>query len=447
MITEKNYNNISKKVYDLDPVKYPELEKQLKIDDTFLSSGQRFVVLQAEGNSLNPTDNGMQAMAVAPVKGYDVEGKLIVDTSQIVIAYAGTNIKDSKDIDTDVQMIAGGNTTTLKTDYETVRVPGTTQTVRLPQTQTDSQLKTAQKFYEDIRKKYPEANLTTTGHSLGAYLAIIVAAENQIPSIAFNGPDPVRGMSDSAIKWVEENRNLYTNYRIEWDVVGNIGAYGDKHFKTDNLGISINLKAKRLRKISFDSILEGGFYWHSLSAYDFNEYGRIVDRDGNVVNNRFLASTQYQTVLTASSSMAQLKEFASQSSLLGTASGEIFLDAGQGYILGASMAEAAKSGLDEMTALKTKADAEVEAIWSKVDFSIYSELSAWEVRDIFASHGVTHQEIVSDFHDYTQKKVKKMEKLSTAFDTLKTKLDEAVESKKALDGKLAGEFSAWHESL
>ncbi|HEM4158423.1 hypothetical protein HO477_02635 [Streptococcus suis] len=134
MITEKNYNNISKKVYDLDPVKYPELEKQLKIDDTFLSSGQRFVVLQAEGNSLNPTDNGMQAMAVAPVKGYDVEGKLIVDTSQIVIAYAGTNIKDSKDIDTDVQMIAGGNTTTLKTDYETVRVPGTTQTVRLPQT-------------------------------------------------------------------------------------------------------------------------------------------------------------------------------------------------------------------------------------------------------------------------------------------------------------------------
>ncbi|HEM3610877.1 TPA: hypothetical protein U1C21_002010 [Streptococcus suis] len=150
-------------------MKYPELEKQLKIDDTFLSSGQRFVVLQAEGNSLNPTDNGMQAMAVAPVKGYDVEGKLIVDTSQIVIAYAGTNIKDSKDIDTDVQMIAGGNTTTLKTDYETVRVPGTTQTVRLPQTQTDSQLKTAQKFYEDIRKKYPEANLTTTGHSLGAY--------------------------------------------------------------------------------------------------------------------------------------------------------------------------------------------------------------------------------------------------------------------------------------
>ncbi|MGQ7409861.1 hypothetical protein ACTGWG_12485, partial [Streptococcus suis] len=96
---------------------------------------------------------------------------------------------------------------------------------------------------------------------------------------------------------------------------------------------------------------------------------------------------------------------------------ELFLDVAQSYVIGKSMAGAAKAGLDELTSLKTKADAEVGTIWSKVDFSIYSELSTWEVRDIFASHGVTHQEIVSDFHDYTQKKVKKMEKLSTAFDT------------------------------
>ncbi|WYK02114.1 hypothetical protein A5821_003257 [Enterococcus sp. 7F3_DIV0205] len=49
---------------------------------------QKYKVLKAEDN----TDNGMQAMAVAPV---DDAGN--VDTSQVVIAYAGTNFSDAKD--------------------------------------------------------------------------------------------------------------------------------------------------------------------------------------------------------------------------------------------------------------------------------------------------------------------------------------------------------------
>lgn len=198
------------------------------------------------------------------------------------------------------------------------------------------------------------------------------------------------------------------------DGFGNFGAYADKQFKTDNLGISINLKAKPLKEISLDSVFEGGFYWHSLSAYDFNEYGQVVDREGNVVNNRFLASPQYQTALTASRDMAQLQRFVSQSSLSGTGSGEIFLDAGQGYVLGSSMAEAAKAGLDEMTALKTKADAAVKELMTKArsHFSIYSELSLWEVQDIFASCGVSDQ-MVTDFQTYTEGKVKSMSDLSS----------------------------------
>ncbi|MEX2785729.1 hypothetical protein AB3331_11280, partial [Streptococcus sp. H49] len=44
-----------------------------------------FKVIEAIGNSANPTSNGMQAMAVAPI----VDGE--PDTSQIVIAYAGSH--------------------------------------------------------------------------------------------------------------------------------------------------------------------------------------------------------------------------------------------------------------------------------------------------------------------------------------------------------------------
>ncbi|TFI74513.1 hypothetical protein [Carnobacterium divergens] len=44
-------------------------------------------------------ENGMQAMAVASIKN----GK--PDTSQVVIAYAGTNVDDRLDILTDTQIV------------------------------------------------------------------------------------------------------------------------------------------------------------------------------------------------------------------------------------------------------------------------------------------------------------------------------------------------------
>ena len=49
------------------------------------------------------TSNGMQAMAVAPV---DKSGN--VDYSHVVIAYAGTNKDDIKDLGTDVQSLGLG---------------------------------------------------------------------------------------------------------------------------------------------------------------------------------------------------------------------------------------------------------------------------------------------------------------------------------------------------
>ena len=52
---------------------------------------------------IDNTSNGMQAMAVAPV---DKNGN--VDYSHVVIAYAGTNKDDIKDLGTDVQSLGLG---------------------------------------------------------------------------------------------------------------------------------------------------------------------------------------------------------------------------------------------------------------------------------------------------------------------------------------------------
>lgn len=67
MITDKIYNELSDEVYNLDPIKNPDLNKQLKKDDTINIGNDKFLVLSAEGNSATPTDSGMQAMAVAPI--------------------------------------------------------------------------------------------------------------------------------------------------------------------------------------------------------------------------------------------------------------------------------------------------------------------------------------------------------------------------------------------
>ncbi|WP_194736222.1 hypothetical protein [Streptococcus suis] len=43
---------------------------------------KKFVILSQPQDMIN----GMQAMAVAPIKGYDAENKPIPDTTQVVIA-------------------------------------------------------------------------------------------------------------------------------------------------------------------------------------------------------------------------------------------------------------------------------------------------------------------------------------------------------------------------
>ncbi|MGT2743680.1 hypothetical protein [Streptococcus plurextorum] len=93
MITEKDYNSISEDVYQVDSGKTLNI---IKLGDTVVNGQYR--VLAVEDN----TANGIQAMAVAPV----VDGK--VDTTQITIAYAGTNFGDGKDRQTDVSSVILG---------------------------------------------------------------------------------------------------------------------------------------------------------------------------------------------------------------------------------------------------------------------------------------------------------------------------------------------------
>ncbi|WP_449449902.1 hypothetical protein [Streptococcus suis] len=78
MITDQDYNNLSENVYNVDALK--NQDKPFVVGDPV--GDDKFVIIKP------PVDagNGMQAMEVAPIKGYDSDNKSIPDTTQVVIA-------------------------------------------------------------------------------------------------------------------------------------------------------------------------------------------------------------------------------------------------------------------------------------------------------------------------------------------------------------------------
>ncbi len=52
----------------------------------------------------------------------------------------------------------------------------------------DNQFVQGQNLYDAVKKEYPTAEISTTGHSLGGALAEYVAVRNGLPSVSFNAP-------------------------------------------------------------------------------------------------------------------------------------------------------------------------------------------------------------------------------------------------------------------
>ena len=92
--TDKDYNILDKKVYDIPKERYD-------IGGTITTyDGREYRVIDIENN----TTNGMQAYAVAPV-----DKNNNTDYNQVVVSYAGTNMNELADVYTDVETIGMGS--------------------------------------------------------------------------------------------------------------------------------------------------------------------------------------------------------------------------------------------------------------------------------------------------------------------------------------------------
>lgn len=193
MTTEEEFLGLADRAYEVDRLwQDPPLAKG---DSFTVSSGdheRQYQVLDCQDNPAN----GFQGMAVAPV----VNG--VVDTSRIVIVYAGTNPDHRADLLEDAVTVVGGK-----------QGPG-------------SQVLDALFFADRVRARYRGSSFTTVGHSLGGFLALLAGAENGWDSRTFNAPDPWDWLSPKTRERLKADtkagRNRLRNYVNVWDLVGNL---------------------------------------------------------------------------------------------------------------------------------------------------------------------------------------------------------------------------------
>lgn len=217
-----------------------------------------YKVLAVENNK----DNGMQAMAVAPV---DSNGE--VDTSKIVISYAGTDFTDFLDLGTDARQVVLGEKYKLK-------VPGLSER--------ESQIVTAEKFAEKIKNEYPYSDISTTGHSLGGYLASYIAIINKWSTTVYNAPDASNILSEEDIKWANLNKGRLVNYRNRKDPIGNFGS--------NKLGIAVyvnsDMSSYGIYIPLVTDYLNIRYKSHTIDSWiKFDKEGNLLDKDGKIARN------------------------------------------------------------------------------------------------------------------------------------------------------------------
>lgn len=233
MSSDKSNHFLSNEVY-----KVGNIQSEIIKGSLIKNENEKYEVLAVE----NDITNSMQAMAVAPV---DSSGK--VDTSKVVIAYAGTS--DLNDATIDVTEVVLG-----------IHTRG-------------AQIDTSEEFSDKIKKEYPNSTIDFTGHSLGGYLAVHNAARNRSKATVFNAPDASNSLTKKEIEDVLKNPGMIKNYRNPRDKIGNYGG--------DKLGIAIYVDSDvKPYLIPLDALIS---IYHAIDSWEnFDKDGNLLDKNGKI---------------------------------------------------------------------------------------------------------------------------------------------------------------------
>ncbi|MEX2785727.1 triacylglycerol lipase, partial [Streptococcus sp. H49] len=349
------------------------------------------------------------------------------DTSQIVIAYAGTNRLDSKDLSTDIQSLGlGSNKLGNGSDLSAENLVFS-----------DSQFVTALDFADQIAKAYPEAHITSTGHSLGEAIAMYVALKNGWSNVGYNGPDIANLISDKELLYMQTHPEEFRNFRNSSDIIGGI---------TGNKTKTAIYAAGKKGYMGVQDILSN----HSLTVWQFTEDGRLIYADGRISTGTAMSEfAEIKTSVTLQ--MATLRGLKDSFSSGGyTSSERIFLDSSQAQLIGSQIAAAAQTCAESIKKTCQEAISQAEQLWQDAvqqALAASSTLTEAEVKEALSLGGVTEETIVGATKTVFEAIETEAGTLAESFAQINSEINKGIASKLASDSELAGRFSQWQTQL
>ena len=370
------------------------------------SDGQEFRVVATKSD----TETGFDGLAVAPI----VNGE--PDYKNVAVIAAGT--------DPDSPVNKQGPFT--RDVYSAIVAR---------QTYLSPQYKVADQFVKEIMddSRYEVSQLS--GYSQGSYM-LKVGAKYHIPTTTFNAWFKYGALTLEEKEFIENNPAMFIDYRRKHD---DVVRWNDS-----------NHPERYTSPIDITNSMPSTIHWidgssHKIEDWEFDPVtGQVIDGKGG----KPLISGVYRAYANSLRGMAHYKDLKSKWSSGGISSSEeIYLDAAQGSILSSSMATAARTGADEVSALAKKANQELQEIWSKIDFTSYTALAPYEVEALFASQGITQAQFIDTFQTETNQTATKMNASAQGFENLDKQLQEVIEKTVATDTQFAKEFRQWKAEM
>lgn len=423
-ISDKDYNKLSDTVYWIDP-SHAKYNPEITEGSIQKINGKSYQILKTKDNS----ENGMQAMAVAPIKDGNV------DTSNVIIAYAGTNASDDLDTLTDVQTVGLSKSKLQYTEKtympgNTIRAGDNYITKRIS---VDSQATTALAFAEEVQSEYKGAFITTTGHSLGEYLALLVAAENKWENVGFNGPDPYNNLSKQAKEWVKENPNYLTNYRNRGDAIGNNMFNGTGA----EIKISLDMGVNPFKTA-----------FHALSTWKFDEKGKLIIPNTEYNQQALQQQAERYAMTSFISELAYLDTLEKKLTTSGgglSSNERIYLEDSRALAIVQGASSEYQAVMSSVIQLYQQSIDRMQQRWSQTlsdARSTGTELTESEIRSALESVSVNEQSMVTEPTTNYRQKINQAKNMTNEFTKLtqqiKQKVNELVQRDHELAQQLKG---------
>ena len=304
------------------------------------------------------------------------------------------------------------------------------------------QLHSAAATLNRVLEKYPDAQITVYGHSLGSMnaqyaLANVKDISRITGAYIYQGPNIYGILTDEQKANVDAMKYRIHNYIDQRDNIP-IG------FKRDGKGVRVELNSEGAVGIvhHVDSTLNlNPIYQHMWGGYVFNKDGSLkIKEDTSEIESRY--STAQDTVKAGKYRYTTIKKKLSAGGY--STNKRIFLDSEQAQMISSGLHKAAQIGYETIKEIQNQAHNKAEKLLAstrKVPFGFI--LSPNEVEEAYQQGGVTKTSIVDDVDTYFQPRTAKAKSLSDDFQTLEMNIKNGIQKKLNHDKQLAGDFNQW----